>query len=423
MVSEMATVFWKSVAASAITLYCINMAYADTERSGFYTIVGPDGQMIVIDRNAASKNDKKVDKQNSTGAGSKWSFFRKTKKSDEIKSIPPVTPSVSISRPAPVGQSSVDGLEPVTTQPVTKQPLNRKPVAAPPTAVAQPEIITQQAQLSIQQPGQPVKQAANATLPLAIPSANRPVHQTGSTIESASRSTVALSEQSAATNSKPVTVIDGEQYIDSEYLEQREFNLEGKKRFYNLPDGIGGHEVLEREKGVDMTVFRKQKIDKPQVVDLSKNYQRIPQADIIALTGTRCFSNKQLKGAKLFKPDEHLDFWPRPGFEPKFDFVVAKLAQPMTDIQFSSYANNTQNPKFYWPLPIFLDNQGCVLEGVNAFYQTTVAPTVTMHQAIQGYLHIPSNTAYILFTPLEAAADLSETQLTNKGQFRLTPIR
>jgi hypothetical protein len=46
-----------------------------------------------------------------------------------------------------------------------------------------------------------------------------------------------------------------------------------------------------------------------------------------------------------------------------------------------------------------------------------------MHQALQGYLHLPSATKYILLTPLETAADLSETQLTNKGQVRLTPIR
>lgn len=401
----MARVIWKPVVAGTLALCCLSGVNASTERSGFYTIVGPDGQMIVIDRNASSKNEKNAEVttdaniKNKSSSTSKWSLFNRRKTVKVAELVTPITsnPRVAV---GPVQQN------------------NALPV--------QPSLVNEQVQVQVKsldtKQASQVKPQAQVSSGLSKESKPQKINEPQSPVVPETLIT-SPENTSKVPDTHPVTVIDGEQYIDSEYLEQREFNLEGKKRFYNLPDGIGGHEVLEREKGVDMTVFRKQKIDKPQVVDLSKNYQRIPQAQIIALTGTTCFSEKQLKDAKLFRQDEYLDFWPRPGFEPKFDFVVAKLAQPINDIQVTSYANNMSSPKFYWPLPIFLDEKGCVMEGVNAFYQATIAPTVTTHQAIQGYLHIPQNTRYILFTPLEAAADLSETQLTNKGQVRLTPIR
>lgn len=401
----MARVIWKPVAAGTLALCCLSGVNAATERSGFYTIVGPDGQMIVIDRNASSKNEKNAEVttdakiKSKSSSTSKWSLFNRRKTVKVAESVAPITsnPRVAVglaqqNNALPAQPSTVNEQVQVQVQPLdTKQASQVKPQAQVSSGLSK-----ESKPQKINEPQSPVVPETLITRP---------------------------ENTSKVPDTHPVTVIDGEQYIDSEYLEQREFNLEGKKRFYNLPDGIGGHEVLEREKGVDMTVFRQQKIDKPQVVDLSKNYQRIPQAQIVALTGTQCFSNKQLKHAKLLRADETLDFWPKPGFEPKFDFVVAKLEQPMSDIQFTSYASSVNQPKFYWPLPVFLDADGCILEGVNAFYQNTLAATPTMHQALQGYLHIPQNTQYILFTPLEAAADLSQTQLTDKGQVRLTPIR
>ncbi len=67
----------------------------------------------------------------------------------------------------------------------------------------------------------------------------------------------------------------GEQYVKSEYLEDQEFNLEGKKRFYSMPEGMidtkngGGArmQVVERERGVSRSVlnklFKKQLVVEP----------------------------------------------------------------------------------------------------------------------------------------------------------------
>lgn len=428
----MAIAIWKCGAACAISLACISTAQA--ERANFYTIIGPDGQMIVIDRNAVSEQPKTA--SGDQPAKRRWSLFGK--KSNDEKSVGAAVDSTAPSVTAPAQTAKNTSVTPPARVQVQPNLVNLPRVDPPfesqssgsgkpatPDTVGQNNTVPSKREAdsslgnstSIPKNGNNDNKVKQSVTPATAPTVSQPVNNTNQTA-------AVQSGQDKDRNGNPVTVIDGEQYIDSEYLEQREFNLEGKKRFYNLPDGLGGREIIEREKGVDMTVFRKQTIDQPtQVVTLAKNYQRMPQAQVVELTGIQCFTPKQLEKAKSMSANEAVNFWPRPGFEPKFDFVLAKLEQPINDIQVLSYANTSNNPRFYWPLPIFLDEKGCVIEGVNSFYQDTIAPTVTMHQALQGYLHLPSATKYILLTPLETAADLSETQLTNKGQVRLTPIR
>jgi hypothetical protein len=41
--------------------------------------------------------------------------------------------------------------------------------------------------------------------------------------------------------------LDDDVYVDSEYLEQKNFNLEDKKRFYYVPNGALGQQVIESD--------------------------------------------------------------------------------------------------------------------------------------------------------------------------------
>ena len=384
---------FKLTAICAVSLLCTNLSYA--ERSGFYTIIDPDGRVMVIDR--ATTDNKKTSPVKpyaaqaalpavQMGTPSVDSSIAKQISPDKASNIKSSNIKPSIANSNSTSQSAAQ--QPVPSKVVFNSVTEKtdQAVKAVPTQVA---------------PRSVVKKS------IALESAVVSPIQSGSTDSSAN----------------PVTIIDGEKYIDSEYLEQREFNLEGKKRFYTLPDGTGRAQVVEREKGVDRTAFKPSNIEKPQIVSLAKDYQRLAKDDVVNLIGMQCFSQKQLKKTKLINKSEPLNLWPRPGLEPKFDFVVAEFQEQINDIQVTSYTDSISNPIFYWPLPIFLDASGCVIEGVNSFYQQTIAPSVTTHQAIQGYLHIPAGTKYLVLTPLEAAADLMQIQLTNKGQVRLTPIR
>ncbi len=392
---------WKLSAICTASLLCVNLSYA--ERSGFYTIIGPDGRVMVIDRSASEAKNIKTSKQ---------------KLDQRIASSSKITNASNVIK-VPLDQRGSVNIK--AEKPATEAVLKAQPQATQPLIIKRESLqssVLSNKDLQQQASKVPVKVANQVTSNNTIAPSDKVKE-----VQVLANTRHPLEGSQAAVN--PVTTIDGEQYVDSEYLEEHEFNLEGKKRFYNLPDGLGGNQTLEREKGVDMSVFRRFKAEQPhqQVVTLSKNYQRIAKEKVVELIGIECFSAKQLKKAKQLHKGEGLNLWPRPGFEPKFDFVVARLPEQINDIQFTSYADKISNPQFYWPLPVFLDNQGCVIEGVNAFYQQTIEPTGTTHQALQGYLHIPADTRYLLLTPLEAAADLIQIQLTNKGQVRLTPLR
>lgn len=386
------------------------------ERSGFYTIVGPDGRIMVIDRNAAVPAKANTDKKND--------------KKDAVQATPvntPAKPAVSVQADHANASGSVIPKADVAPAPATNNVASVSAQPASPSA-------TTKLLAAVHATVKPSAADQSSTKPVAAVSS-----ATGSAANTASGlpagKSVPLQPLQANTKqpaqpvvqvndtTSPVTVIDGEQYIQSEYLEQKEFNLEGKKRFYSLPDGLGGTQVLQREKGVDMNVFKGPQIQVPKVVTLSKDYQRIDAKQVIQLTGVQCFTSEQLEKAKPLKEKATVDFWPRPSFEPKFDFVVAEFESEISDIELTSYAATSRNPVFYWPLPVFLDKNACVLEGVNAFYQRTLDANNMQHRALQGFLHVPQGAKYLLLTPLEAAADLSQVKLTNKGQVRLTPIR
>ena len=93
----------------------------------------------------------------------------------------------------------------------------------------------------------------------------------------------------------------GEQYVKSEYLEDQEFNLDGKKRFYSMPEGMidgktaGGvrMQVVERERGVSRSVlqklFQKKPVLESQAIALAADYYTVPQAEAIAGLGQQCF--------------------------------------------------------------------------------------------------------------------------------------
>jgi hypothetical protein len=405
---------WKHCSWAMIPLVVIS-SHVYAERSGFYTIVGPDGRIMVIDRNAAVPAKANTD--------------RKSEKKDAAQAAPvntPAKPAVSVQADHVNASVSVIPKADVATAPATNNVASASDQPAlPPTAKLPAAVHT---------PVKPLAATQSSTKPAAAVSS-----ATGSAANTASGLPTGKSvplqplqakiQQPAqpvaevSDTTSPVTVIDGEQYIQSEYLEQKEFNLEGKKRFYSLPDGLGGTQVLQREKGVDMNVFKGPQIQVPKVVTLSKDYQRIDAKQVIQLTGVQCFTPEQLEKAKPLKEKATVDFWPRPSFEPKFDFVVAEFESEISDIELTSYAATSRNPVFYWPLPVFLDKNACVLEGVNAFYQRTLDANNMQHRALQGFLHVPQGAKYLLLTPLEAAADLSQVKLTNKGQVRLTPIR
>ena len=256
----------------------------------------------------------------------------------------------------------------------------------------------------------------------------RSIQKQAADLDSRSQSTLPTASQTSA---NPLTTIDGQQYVDSEYLEQRKFNLAGKKTFYTMPNGLGGTQVVERVPGAV------QSEDNPDttpannttepLVTLSTLYTRISAVEINPLIGIKCLSYSTLDQAKILR-DQPLIIWPRSdapriNHRASLNYVVVKFGANNRDISLQSFAPLGRQSDYYWPLPIFLDEQGCVLEGVNAFYQKTLPSTMLQPSVIVGNLHVPEHAKYLMLTPLHEAIDLPKIRLSEVGQVRLIPLR
>jgi len=232
----------------------------------------------------------------------------------------------------------------------------------------------------------------------------------------------------------PLSTLNGEQYVDSAYLQKRQFNLEGKKQFYTVPDGMGGTQTLERIPGgtnefsaLGETSTSTEPRVPSVVVTLAEGYQRVPARDITPLLGFSCLPSGAAAQAKILHK-QPLNLWPRSDAmtatrKAALNYLLVDLRDGFKDLSLQSFAPLGRIADYYWPLVVFFDERGCVIEGVNAFYQKTLPPTMLQQSAIIGTLHVPDKTRYMLLTPLVEAIDLPRIRLSEIGQLRLTPLR
>ncbi len=241
------------------------------------------------------------------------------------------------------------------------------------------------------------------------------------------------SKKTLQSRADATSTLNGETYIDSEYLEKREFNLDEKKKFYAVPDGLGGTQIVERVPGA-IDEQKKSEIDLkgmdgelPALLTLSDHYQRVPAVEISPLIGMKCLSTQALRQPKIMRK-EQIILWPRsdtPKFNNKagLNYVVVEFRSITRDISLQSFAPLGRQSDYYWPLPIFLDTDGCIIEGVNGFYQKTLPSTVLQPSILVGTLHVPEQARYMMLTPLVEAIDLPKIKLSEVGQIRVIPLR
>lgn len=398
----------------ALSLSAVSVSYANE----FYTIIGPDGRPMVLQRKAetrpaAKKEVAPVQKMQAQSATSS-ALNPAPQKAQLPVSEPASSPAVAV---APA----------VSTVPVIK--------AQPAGAVKLTESILQK------KTDTPVVEEPTVTS--VVSATTKPVPSTRSpTVTSAIRQTesrevlnTVQADQPAHSSSSGFTEMEGEQYVNNEYLEHSEFNLEGKKRFYMMPEGVvdsklgGGAtrvQVVEREKGVGQSVldrlFKKRQPESVKPMVLSSTYYRIAQADAISSLGQSCFNNKKIKHAKTLAAQKEVNLWPRAPLTDEFDYEVVKLEGDLRHLQVNSYAAKTRQPTFYWPFAVFLDAQGCVIEGAGGYKSQDTQSTLLQHEQVEGVIQLPAQTRYLLLTPLASAIDMENRQLSNQGQLKIIAL-
>lgn len=389
---------------------------------GFYTIIGPDGHPMVVPQTMAVK--KKVDEpkaklsaekaqpentiapipQHNTVIGSDLNSHSAMLSPDQI----PVKAVIE----KKVNSPEVDSNE---------QPLKSKHAAQ----LLKTEVNIQSATDQIQ------KRQKNAVSTQAQQLTQMTVAEvTSVTIPAATASEPVEKAQDEVTIENQYTVIDGVEYVNNEFLEKKEFNLAGKKRFYVMPSlGAGStrFDTVEREKGLSRSFIDQFSNKKPIVhspMILASTYYRLPKQDVINSLEQACFSGKKITKAKsLTLNNREVGFWPVAPIKEKFVYEIVKIDPKVQDILLTSFASTQKKPSYYWPLVVFLDQSGCVIEGVSGFKNQEFSESDLQHAAIEGVLKKPAAARYLFMTPLLSAVDVENKQLSNAGQIKLSVIR
>lgn len=415
----------------ALATVQVSFSYAGT----FHTIIGPDGRPMVVQ--IQEKSPKKVQLKE------KIPFSHKSDSSmDKMKVKPqPSVPAEILEKnlkPKYITQQVFQSTITTSTQPQLNQaPLVEKAASVQPKVINIPDdvkdpIERQSKNTQSEQFQQP--EEITQVQPLKIEEKTLSTNKIA--IADVKSKTPPL-EQQAATASQTVqgfSTIEGEKYVNNEYLEDKEFNLEGKKRFYTLPEGVIDNKVgqtrmqtIEREKGVSRSVIdrlfqRDQPIDHGPIT-LATSYYRVSKTDAVQGLGQQCFVNKKIKKAKELDLQQDINLWPRAPLADEFDYEVVKLKSPLQNIRINSFASKIQNPTFYWPFVVFLDQKGCVIEGAGGFKNNDGQADAFYHEKIEGIIQVPRESQYLLLTPLASAIDVDGRVLSNQGQLKLTAIR
>lgn len=402
--------------ALAISLFCLMVSSASTVYAdGFYTIIGPDGRPMVVPMRAGKKavEPKKQQQVISTQKTSQPTI-------DHANTIKTVV--------VPIEQQKVKYAQSV-------EPQKNLPSAIKTDEGAKPTI----EQHKIEPMPSSIRVDKGETKPLAVPveqskviqSPTRPLMIDKPTVEKNStvieKAPLAQSASNETVSSTGFSQIDGVDYVNNEYLENQEFNLDGKKRFYTIPDGTGRTETIERKKGVSRSVLdkllnRSQQSTAPIV--LSSTYVRLSSEDLkAAFENDRCFLEDYKKSIKTLTLNKDVGLWPRKPLKEKFEYELLKLDTSIQYMQIDSYSSNSSKPVYYWPLVVFLDEKGCITEGVSGFKNSQTAATVLQHSALQGVIKVPKDVRYVMMTPLASAVDVSEQELSNQGQIKISVLQ
>ena len=404
---------WLSAGLPLASLLLLSATHAGE----FFTIIGPDGRPLVVPANnqvneSKAKTATQIADKNTSSvsavAAPKPEQPAPTNATSQQAIVVPTPTAPTITPQTALAQSNTAQSEPVKA-------LSETRLAAPSTATSPVQSTTNQATLVQQSPPKPqnTPQAIASTVPQAA--AQQPAGN--------------------ASNTSAFTVIDGQQYVNNEYLEQKEFNLEDKKRFYVMPEGVidkNGNAVrlrtIEREKGVnrsflDKVLARDNKADTEKTLVLASTYYRMSKSDVETTLEQSCFSGKKFKKPKELLSQDELALFPKPPLKDIFDYELVKLSDTVQNVKITSYAASDVKPTFYWPFVVFLNEQGCVIEGVSGFKTEQLPATMLQHTAIQGLIKLPVQTRYLLMTPQATALDVDASGLSNQGQITLTAIR
>lgn len=198
--------------------------------------------------------------------------------------------------------------------------------------------------------------------------------------------------------------LEDEIYIDAEYLEQKSFNLEDKKRFYYVPNGGFGQQIIESDNGAPITPVTIQTKEQKRQATYASSYQTLSPAWLEANSLSLkqfCNNTKKLKKqARAFKSVNALWLGSDDKIASDVDriLVLPQVTLKEQNLRIVSFAGTHKKPKFYVPIVTFLNAQGCMVSGAWQYWSQAYPANENQFSAVEGLLRLPVGTQYIVFS-------------------------
>ena len=209
---------------------------------------------------------------------------------------------------------------------------------------------------------------------------------------------------------------DGVEYVDSELLIEKQFNLSDKKRFFPVPNQVGSVDYIERgDEQISETLIIK---PTPQpLYRVSENYSVIPASVLKDTLPTECLTPKQMQKAESFSKRGTKNLWPTESNK-DFEYELVKLSAADQVVYLQSFESKSRGT-FYWPLSVFLDQQGCIMQGAASYLTEQVPSTWIQKSSLKGVLLAPEEAQYLLMTPMAQMPYSEEYSLSRSGSITL----
>lgn len=408
-----------------LAVFCLSVGATLSYANDLITIIGPDGLPMVVPMQKTDSQNK-VERKSKESVGEKKSWFK-------LFSNNGANPPQESSKAVDLKKENIKS-DPSTSSRVNSNKIEQKKVV-PSTGA---KLVTPQAKENAVVKIDERQQAHNVAKEdmLQVSAVVQTIEDSQSIQPQSTPTAVEPPLANDLIPQEPYQVIDGEKYYDAEYLESKEFNIEGHKRFYQIPtppmsvgmQGMSGGttnwDMVEREKGVDMSIIRGEAQKQEEaVIALGANYHIIPKEELAEALPIQCVDDKAIRKSKTFGKNDSVSFFPRAPFNDEFDFELLDFDKPVKNLKITSYASNNNSPSYYWPIAIFLDENGCIIEGASAFHTSSHPATMLQSASIDGVIHVPNNSHYLLMSALEYGADVPQLKLSNEGQIKLTMLR
>lgn len=210
---------------------------------------------------------------------------------------------------------------------------------------------------------------------------------------------------STPTKEDPFRSLEDDVYVDSEYLEKKSFNLQDKKRFYYVPNGTSGQQVIESSDDNVVSTPTPAFVKSPRRHAFYANAYQVLTKDWleeqVPFIADFCQNHKKIKKkSRSFKEINALWIGSDDVVVKAIDRILSlkTVNTEEKDLRVSSFATTNKNPKFYLPIVTFLDSQGCIVSGAWQYWSQAYPANENQFSAIEGLLRMPVATQYIVFS-------------------------